>query len=485
MFSKLIERLQRNTALHLTLRFALLFMLCITVLFITVDTLLARAQLDKDQQLIDSFVESYQRLEQQAGLHKLELVIARDAAYFQRSDLYVELIGTDQQRLIRVQPEAWGELALSAPPLSAGSPDADDAGNSPVHWQQAALSGSAIELLFRRVALSDGSLLTIGQSIAPRMAELDRYRTLMLQVMIPLFLLALLLSAYMNWRALRPVYDLVATVRNLQANDLKARVLVRNPRSELGELAERFNQMLSQIERLITGMQQSLDAVGHDLRTPLARMRLSLESALTRPDDAELREALLDCAEESERIERMLRTLMDLSEAQSGLLKLQPQPLQLLELAEQSVELYRYLAEDKGIRIELASCSDSRLEADPVRLQQVLGNLLDNAIKYSDPDGRIRIRWHNTTERVVLEVADEGIGITSADQSQVFERLYRADKSRAEPGMGLGLSLVKAIVAAHGGQIRLRSQIGQGCQIQIDLPRTLSHCANPPLKQPH
>lgn len=461
MFSRLINRLRHNTALDLTLRFALLFLLCASALFFTVDTLLARAQLEKDQQLINSFVESYQRLERQAGLHKLERVIARDEPYFQRSAMRVELLEVNTQRRLLVQPEAWEDRSLA----DAVAIDSDGL------WQETSLMGSDIRLLFRTVVLSDGSVLTIGQSVAPRLAELERYRGLMLQVMLPLLVFGLLLSAYMNWRLLRPVHDLVDTVRSLSASDLNARVLVRNPRSELGELAQLFNQMLSQIERLITGMQHSLDAVGHDLRTPLARMRLSVESALSRSDDADLREALLDCAEESERIDTMLRTLMDISEAESGILKLHLQPLELAELAEQTVELYRYIAEDKGIRVEVIHRSDSRLVADPVRLRQVLGNLLDNAIKYTASGGHVQVRWGLNADRILLEVADDGIGISVADQQRVFERLYRADKSRNEPGMGLGLSLVKAVVEAHCGEIRLISQVGQGCRVQVELPR--------------
>lgn len=464
MFLRLNNRLRHNTALDLTLRFALLFLLCASVLFLTVDTLLSRAQLEKDQQLISSFIESYQRLEQQAGLHKLELVMTRDEPYFQRSAMRVELQDAKAQQRLLIHPESWG-----------GSPIADTKTiGSDGLWQEATLIDSDIRLLFRTVELSDGSVLSIGQSVAPRLAELKRYRVLMLQVMLPLLLFGLLLSAYMNWRLLRPVHDLIDTVRSLSASDLKARVQVRNPRSELGELTQLFNQMLSQIERVITGMQHSLDAVGHDLRTPLARMRLSVESALSRPDDADLREALLDCAEESERIDTMLRTLMDISEAESGILKLHLQPLKLADLVEQTVELYRYIAEDKGIHLEIMPTSDSRMVADPVRLRQVLGNLLDNAIKYTENGGCVQIHWTLTADGIMFEVADNGIGISIEDQQRVFERLYRADKSRNEPGMGLGLSLVKAVVEAHCGEIRLISQVGQGCRVQVELPRGIS-----------
>lgn len=459
MFSKLIERLSRNTALHLTTRFALIFICCTLALFVTVDWMLARTQLEKDQQLVDSFLQNYQRLEQQAGLQKLEYVMERDVPYFQRSDMRVQLSDAQGQQLLLSQPETWGGVVqLDGEMLEGG-------------WQPIKLSQPHMHLLQKSVPLSDGSQLSIAKSTAPRMAEQLRYRCVMLSIMLPLLLLALALTAYINWRALRPVHDLIDTVRALRASDLKARVLVRNPHSELGELAQLFNQMLSQIEQLIMGMQHSLDAVGHDLRTPLARMRLSLEAALSQSDEQVMREALYDCAEESERIETMLKALMDLSEAESGALTLHPADVDVRALLTECIDLYSYTAEDKSIQLTLEQVTDTVLWAAPVRIRQVTANLLDNAIKYSPGGSTVRLRAREEHGALLLEIEDEGCGIAAEDLNQVFDRLYRADKSRSESGMGLGLCLVKAIVEAHRGQIKLLTAPDLGCCAQVRLPK--------------
>ncbi|OMH36241.1 cell wall metabolism sensor histidine kinase WalK [Motiliproteus sp. MSK22-1] len=458
MFSKLTDLLHRNTAVDLTLRFALLFLLCASVLFITVDYLLSRSQLEKDQQLINSFLESYQRLEVQAGIHKLELVIERDAPYFQRSAMRVELIDRERQTQLLVQPAGWNQI------LESDQRQEND------EWQQAQLADSKIQLLFKEVDLQSGNSLRIGQSVAARKIQIGQYRSLVLQVMVPLFILGLMLTAWMNWHALRPVYDLIETVQSLRARDLKARVTVRNPRSELGKLAQLFNNMLAQIEGLINGMQQSLDSVAHDLRTPLARMRLSLESALSQPEQSRLKEALMDCAEESERIESMLKSLMDISEAESGILKLHLKPIDLGVLAHKTVELYRYVAEEKKIHLTLKTEAHCSLTADSMRMQQVLGNLLDNAIKYTPPGGLVSVCLKRRKDQIILEVQDNGIGIALADQPHVFKRLYRADQSRNEPGMGLGLCLVNAVVSAHQGSIYLNSIPGQESCFRVELP---------------
>jgi signal transduction histidine kinase len=463
-----IKKLSRNTALRMTLRFSLLFLLSGTALFITVDYLLERSQREKDQQQISSFLESYQRLDAQVGLEKLEHVIERDAPYFLRSEMRVEVQSSQQQRLL-VQPEHWqGKLQ----PISA---DGD--------WQHTQVGDT--HLLQRQIQLSGGSSLIIGKSTAERQQQLTSYRQLMLQVMLPLLLLGLLLTGYMNWRALRPLHDLIDTVRQLRANQLNARVTVRNPDSELGELAQLFNDMLAQIERLISAMSQSLDSVAHDLRTPLSRMRLSVESALSNPEpnpkpnskpDAAaskevLKEALLDCAEESERIELMLKTLLDLTEAESGLLKLHSEPVQLTELAEQCLELYRYVAEEREVELCLEAPESVLIDGDPIRLSQVLANLLDNAIKYTSAGGTVKLSLQAADNQILLSIQDNGIGIAAADQPLVFDRLFRADSSRSEPGMGLGLSLVKAVVEAHQGTIELDSKPQQGSCFKVLLPQ--------------
>ncbi|GGK75711.1 sensor histidine kinase [Amphritea balenae] len=462
MFSKLIKSLHRNTAIRLSLHFSLLFLLSALVLFTTVDYLLNKSQTEKDQQLITSFIESYQRLHQQVGLHKLELVVQRDAPYFQRSEMSVTLTDEQGKQLMLVQPESWhGELQFKAP----------DNGSD---WHEGQLKGaskeSSIRVLFRQVELSDQVVLRVAKSVAPGEAQLASYRLLVLQVMVPLLLFGLLLTFYMNWRALRPVHDLIDTIRSIQANQLKARVEVRNPESELGELACIFNEMLEQIERLILGMRQSLDSVAHDLRTPLSRMRLSLEAALTKPDEQSLKEALMDCAEEGEQIEALLRALMDLSEAESGIMKLHMERLNLSQLIRDCIDLYRYVAEDKSIEIVFADEHDHFITADPMRLRQVLANLLDNAVKYTPAGGTVSLNVRSVDKGVQIRVQDTGIGIEEQDLSLVFDRLYRADSSRSEAGMGLGLSMVKAVVKAHQGTISLESTIGQGSCFRVELP---------------
>ncbi|WP_426416369.1 sensor histidine kinase [Aestuariirhabdus sp. LZHN29] len=465
--SRRVHSVRRNTALDLTLRFALVFLLCVLALFVIVDRLFANAQLEQDKRLLTSWLESYQRLESGAGLHKLELVIERDAAFFQRSGMRVELISADGAQKLLLQPDNW---------LSGQVTELRSLGSGWFSERVARDGAGEFEVLVGESTLGGSLLLRISLSAEPRERRSLANRQLMLLVMVPLFVLGLLLTAYFNWRALRPVRDLIEIVRTVRAREMSARVLIRNPSSELGELAQLFNEMLTRIEELINAMQQSLDSVAHDLRTPLARMRLSLENALTtdasqaRDKPEALREALLDCAEESERIEGMLRLLLDLSAAQSGTLGLQPETVELTELLRECADLYEDVAQDKTISLRVEAPDRLSLKSDSVRLRQVLANLVDNGIKYTPAGGWVEIGCRQQAEGVELWVADSGIGIDASDQGQIFERLYRADQSRHEPGMGLGLSLVQALVEALGGNVSVSSSMGQGSRFLVELP---------------
>ena len=221
--------------------------------------------------------------------------------------------------------------------------------------------------------------------------------------------------------------------------------------------------------------------MAHDLRTPLARLRGSAELALQ--DNAEpgaAREALADCVEESERVLSMLTTLMDIAEAEAGMMQLKRKPVDLGRLVREAVEIYEYVAQEKQITLITHFTENCQASVDANRVRQVFGNLLDNAIKYTPQGGSVTITARSEPAGAVVEFRDTGIGIPSDERDKVWTRLYRGDKSRSQRGLGLGLSLVKAIVEAHHGKVTLTSEVGRGSTFKVVLPTDEAGLASAP-----
>lgn len=383
--------------------------------------------------------------------------------------------------LIRLA-EPGGKTAALSPAFGASRAE--------LHWIERELQGDRTPG-WRLVPIPKGRGFwqvyagTMPDDYTLQVAKKDRrvqdLRARLRAVLLPLALFTLFLAlsgaALLTGRALRPLHRLIEITRTvIQSGDMTARVPVRMKAGhELDELNQLFNRMLAKNEALIRGMREALDNVAHDLRTPLTRMRVAAEDALLAPDaePGVKNEALADAIEESERALAMLRTLMDISEAEYGTMRLSPEPLEIKPMLEQVVELYSQVAEEAAVRLHLEAPESLRLVADRTRLEQVLCNLLDNAIKYSQPGGEVTLEARQAEGEppaVRFTVRDRGIGISAQDLPRVWDRLFRADRSRGQRGIGLGLCLVKAIVQAHAGRIEVESVLGEGSVFRFFLP---------------
>jgi signal transduction histidine kinase len=387
-----------------------------------------------------------------------------DKFFSESTAFFVRIADPENRTITGFEPSSWDTSTLEDI-----APDELADGNT---FGRISAGSGGPSLTFASIRLSDGNYLQVGVSNGRRIELLAKLRSVYLLVAIPFLAVGIVGAWLAASRALVPVKKLSTMSRFIiDTGSLSRRIPATGTRDELDELTGLFNKMIARIEVLVDGMRRSLDDVGHDLRTPMTRLRMRAEEALANLSDREAAErALSAIVTETEQMLTMLKTLMDISQAESGVMRLERERVDLARLVEDIAELYSYTASEKEITVETSL--GERLDAmvDVNRFRQVVANLLDNAVKYTPPGGRVAVRGWNEGETVAIEVADTGIGICEEDLPHIWERLYRADRSRSNPGLGLGLGLVKAIVEAHGGSVGVSSTPDAGSVFTVVMP---------------
>src|SRR5437899_2221882 len=455
--------LRKTITFRLILWYSAFFILSTSFLFLLAYFLLSSSVRQKDREETHQKLGEYAAQYQTGGIEALKKEVSLEGGSGKETPLFVRLVGTRVTTIFLNAPEHWKDFDLTQ--LDGISRNRSQ---QPVYLQ-ARDREKGLEI--QSTVLPDGSVLQVGQSTEEQEALLETFREVFTGFMIPAIILGIGGGSFLAYRTLRPVRSLIQTIRSVSTGRMDARVPTSQTRDELDELVILFNSMLQKIETLIKGMHGSLDAVAHDLRTPLARLRGTAEMALrSEQGQDKSREALADCVEEADRILTMLNTLMDISEAETGAMKLHLEEMSISDLIQDTIELYAHVAEDKNVSLHISSANDLLLTADANRMRQVMANLMDNAVKYTPSGGRIDLDACQRDHQAVITVKDTGAGISSEHTPKIWNRLYRGDQSRSQRGLGLGLSLVKAVVQAHDGRIEVSSEPGVGSLFTLYLP---------------
>lgn len=326
--------------------------------------------------------------------------------------------------------------------------------------------------IYRETAIftPPGEIVLTGRSIAPELSELRFTAYRLTAVGAAIFLLGIAGGWWMVSRAIRPIADISAAAVKISAGDLSQRINVAETESELGRLATVLNSTFARLDAAFAQQHQFTSDAAHELRTPVSVMITQTQTALNRERSApEYRETIESCQRAAQRMRRLIESLLELAKLDAGQQPMKQLQFDLAQTARDCVMLVRPLADERHVRI---TCEIPPLACvgDSDRLSQVVTNLLTNAIAYNKENGEVRISGAANNGSVILTVSDTGVGISAEDLPHVFDRFYRADKSRSSGNAGLGLAISKAIVEAHGGVIEVSSTPAVGSAFTLRLP---------------
>ena len=382
------------------------------------------------------------------------------------------LIFDGEGRLLAAHPQAESRH-VPLPDLGAIPDDA-------VHLSTAGGQGHDHRLAARRVRIGPAGtpyIILASQSLRPVEGELESLREALYFATPAALLLAGLGGWFLARQGLAPVAAMAKSAREIGAGSLGRQLPVANPRDELGQLATTFNELLARLEAAFAEQRRFMADASHELRTPLAVMSMAADVNLRKEhqEEAEYREALRMMAEQAHRLIRIVEDMFTLARADSGRYPLRKEPLYLDDLLAEVARAGSLLASGKGVTVELHNLPESAFHGDEDLLRQMLLNLVGNAVKFTPTGGSVRLGLERRGDEYLLSVSDTGPGIPAEARAHIFERFYRADKSRTrakDGGAGLGLPIARWIARAHDGDLELADPEGEGATFLVRLPVT-------------
>jgi heavy metal sensor kinase len=465
MSLKKLVRLPGTLAFRLTLWYALIFTISSFGAFLVFNLLITSGLRERtDQDLLAEVSELSFHLALKR-LDVVELDIVQDAQSRGVDRMFLRVLSPSGKELVSSNMSAWTNVTINRDALrqlTTGTNHVFETLTIPQLKHK-------VRVLYG--IIGPGKIVQIGKSLEDDERFMGAFRERFVIIMAALMFFGALIGWFMARRALLGVEEVTQTAEEISEGAIERRVPLKARGAEVDRLATTFNSMLDRIHALLHGMREMTDNIAHDLRSPITRIRGVAEMALTSGESMDEYENMAaNTIEECDRLLEMIETMLAISELEAGAGSLAMGEVDMAGVVEDACELFQPLAEDKGLTIVTEVATSSRVYGDIQKLQRIVANLLDNAIKYTPTEGTVTVSINGDTDQIFLSVSDTGIGISGEGLANVFERFYRCDPSRSHAGVGLGLSLVMAIARSHGGDVAVTSSPGKGSTFTVSLP---------------
>ncbi|HPC74710.1 MAG TPA: ATP-binding protein [Syntrophales bacterium] len=466
MFSREVFKIRRTLVFRLTFWYAIVFTVSSLLAFTLFYLIISKVIKDHtDQEMMKELAEAAAILKAK-GENSFRNDMNFEAESEGVGNIFFRLLDPAGREITATNMTSWKGVDASRDALERVM-----GGESHV-FETLSVSGQTCNARIVYGPAGPGRILQIGFSLEDDTRFLEAFRN----VFVPSILIIMAFSTLIGWfmaaRALSGVKDVTKTALDISEGAFDKRVQVQTGGDEIEQLAFAFNRMLDRIHELVRSLREVTDDIAHDLRTPIARIRGLAESELNAGKSGdETNKLAADTLEECDNLLLMINTMLEISEIEGGIRWISKTDVDLTRLVGDALELFRPIADGKGVRLVAGGSDRVSIRGNTHGLQRIIVNLLDNAIKYTPAGGTVSVSLREDKDHVDLVVQDTGIGISAEDLPLIFNRLYRCDSSRSQPGFGLGLSLASAVARAHGGHISAASRPGKGSSFTVTLPR--------------
>ncbi len=459
-------RLNRTLAFRLTVwyagLFAAIFFFASLVSYLMIASMI-RENTDRD--LLNEASE-FSSIYRAKGENELKSAMGLEVESEGIDNMFLRLVGADNREFATDNLSKWGNIGLGRV-----SRDKISHGTGYV-FETLSVPGREYDTRILTFVIGPGKILQIGKSMEYDHRMKETFRKVFGITILVILALTAPAGYLIARKALAGVEEVTRAANRISMGYLDHRVSVTGHGEEIYYLSKTFNQMAEKIQALIKGMREMTDNIAHDLRSPITRIRGVAETALMSDQPGSDYEVVAgSIVEECDRLLGMINTMLDISEAEAGVMKLNLEEIDLVQVVRDACDLFQPVAEDNHIRIIQDLPPHSFIKGEAIKIQRAVSNILDNALKYNKEGGSVTVSIHGDESWVTLDVKDTGPGISARDLPRIFDRFYRGDQSRPRGGTGLGLTLARAICRAHGGDIEAKSVPGKGSDFTMTLPR--------------